>query len=160
MGDKMIERVTNFLKELPVHPNQQLYVMEKKQDCWTWNIVMVRDVRVVISQDKIYAEIVLFNSSNYLFSIYSAQLGVSVFLTEEEARKKVDEKNKEIEKLNRQREEEIISSLKSMSPQKIIDVVANCLQGDTCKDCPFDKYEDCKSILAKTCLRLKEKTND
>lgn len=34
MNNKTIERVVNFLKELPVQPNQQIYVMENKRDYW------------------------------------------------------------------------------------------------------------------------------
>lgn len=161
MNDRAIEKITNFLKELPVQPNQQFYVMESKQGYWTWGVARVKDVRIVISQNGIHAEIIFLNPSNFLSSIPSTQLGVSVFLTKEEAQKKVDEKNEEKEKIRQQREEEIISSLKSMSPQKIIDTVANCLQQNTpCEGCPFDKYGDCKTILAKTFLRLKGKTND
>ena len=163
MDNKTIEKVVDFLKEFPVQPNQHVYGVTTEEEGENWVVCSysVKDVRIIIDQEKIRDETVLMNSEGMLGSMPSTNIGTSVFLTEEEAQKRADKKNEELKKIRLKREKEILSALTSMSPSQIMGAMAGCLQSTiTCHDCPFVKYGDCKDILAKTVLRLMEKIDD
>ena len=163
MDNKTIEKVANFLKEFPVQPNQHVYgvTTEEEGENWIVRPYGVKDIKIIISQEEIDAEIICISPEGILGSIRYTNIGTSVFLTEEEAQKRADKKNEELKKIRLKREKEVLSALNSMPPSQIMGAVAGCLQSTiTCHDCPFVKYGDCKDILAKTVLKLMEKIDD
>lgn len=163
MDNKTIEKIANFLKEFPVHSNQQIYgtITEEKKENWVVRPYRVKYIKIIISQEEIDAEIICISPEGIFGSVRYTNIGTSVFLTEEEAQKRADKKNEELKKIRLKREKEMLSALNSMSPSQIMGAIAGCLQSTiTCHDCPFVKYGDCKDILAKTVLKLMEKIDD
>ena len=101
MDNKTIEKVANFLKEFPVHPNQQIYgtTTEEKKENWVVRPYRVKYIKIIISQEEIDAEIICISPEGIFGSVRYTNIGTSVFLTEEEAQKRADKKNEELKKI-------------------------------------------------------------